>query len=156
MDKKKVINSICVAVAMLLLGSVIFSQDLRHVIIRSERIGRYELTAMRATRNDTPSSTAFIIGNTKIQFPLPNGATPFENSVYPVREGSKQYLVRVTAFEHYLNEVLPGYGYAHEQLGSGFFIRNEDKSVDILLQAFMFTREFMRIELSQTLIAPIR
>ena len=144
MDKKKVIKSMCIVALMFLLGFVIFSRDVRHVILRSERIGRYELTAMRAARNNTSSSTVITIGDAEIQFPLPNGATPFENNVYPVREGSKQYLVRVTAFEHYLNEVLPGNGYAHEQLGCSFFIRNVDKSVDILIQASMFTRDFMR------------
>ena len=52
MDMKKTIKSVCVAVVMLLLGFIIFSQDLRNVIVRSERIGRYELTVIRAARND--------------------------------------------------------------------------------------------------------
>jgi len=117
-------------------------------IISSERIGFYEISAMRAARADNEASTVLNHGDIDIRFPLPNGAVAFENETYPIDDGIKQFLITTEAFQHYTNELLPQKGFKVEQFGALLIVESIDNTVRVDMVFYMFTRNFMRVILN--------
>ena len=149
---KKII--IMIGIIIILSGSfmALLNYDiLMPLLFSSEKIGMYEITAVRKCRMNNDESLILIDNGIEIQLPLPNGAVEFENKTYPVREDCKQYLITTEAFQHYLHELLPQNGYEAEQMGAQITINNKDNSIKVIMLVHMFTRNFMRIEVMNIL-----
>jgi hypothetical protein len=117
-------------------------------IFSSESVGRYEISAMRESKLNHESSVILVSNDTDFQFPLPNGAVSFDNSIYPIRENNWQYLITVESYQYYLHEQLPQLGFEVDQMGSWVTISNTEYQMQIGMSAAMFTRNFMRVEFS--------
>jgi hypothetical protein len=118
-------------------------------LLSSERIGTYEISVMRESRQSREARVILESNGIEIQFPLPNGAVPFENTAYPARDNVKQYLIPVESFQPYLHELLPLHGFEAEQMGAWVSICSKEIPMQIGMSSAMFTGGFMRIEVSQ-------
>jgi hypothetical protein len=142
-------------IAIAILGIAIFglfitaiiNRDISRAILSSERVGMYEITAMKATRAN--NEVYIFMDNENIQFPLPNGAVEFENMTYPVNENNRQFLIRTEALQYYLNTILPQNGFEYDQLGALIIVNNEEYSIQVNITTSMFSRYFMRIIVHQ-------
>ena len=130
---------IITGIAVLLLATITAP-----LLFSSEKIGFYEFSAMiKAKANN---EVHILIPHSNMHFPLPNGATPFENKVYPATIlGKGQYLITTEALKHYLNTTLPQSGLSYERMGSLLIIQNADNTIRADIATAMFTRNFMRI-----------
>lgn len=144
--KKKTMAIICVITILLIPLIAVVNREIPiRYIFSAERIRAYEIAVMRESRLLNEASVTLTSDDVTVQFPLPNGAVPFENNEYPVREGDSQFLVTTEAFEHYIYTMLPRYGFETEQLGSWFKVRNSNNSIRVGISRYMFTRNYMRI-----------
>ena len=148
--KRKTLVVVCIVIALFVLTIAIVSEDkvLRH-FLSSEKIGAYERAAMRACDSLEESSVVLIYEDTEVEFPLPNGAVPFENEAYPVPEGAKQYLSTSEAFWLYLDELLPQYGYEPFQEGAWVMVSNSENAMQVGIDISVFTSDFTRFHLYQ-------
>jgi len=138
-------RKIIIGAVVIALSIAVFSNwdIINAIILGSERIGFYEISAMRTARTNNEANIILIRNNTEVQFPLPNGAAEFDNEIYQTRDGTTQFLVTTEAFRHYVDILLPQNGLTHDQLGALHIITNENMRVDIITS--MFTRNFMKI-----------
>ena len=141
--KRKITIAIIGTVAITLTIAAFSNGYIMSAFLSAERIGFYEMSAMRAARTNDVASMILIRNNTERQFPLPNGAIEFESEIYPTRDGTKQFLVTTEAFWYYIDVLLPQNEFEHDQLGSGHIVTGRNMRVDIITS--MFTRNFMRI-----------
>jgi len=141
--KRKIMIATIGTVATAFIIAAFFNGYIISAVFSAERIGFYEISAMRAARTNDVASMILIRNNTEMQFPLPNGAIEFENEIYPTRDGTKQFLVTTEAFWHYIDVLLPQNEFEHDQLGSGHIVTGRNMRIDIITS--MFTQNFMRI-----------
>jgi len=138
-------------ITMVIVGTVViaffimafFNWYIISAFLSAERIGFFEISAMRAARTNNEASMILIHDNIEIQFPLPNGAIEFENEIYPTRDGTRQFLVTTEAFWYYIDILLPQNELEHDQFGSGHIVTSKNMRADIVTS--MFTRNFMRM-----------
>jgi hypothetical protein len=126
--------------AALILAMALFTSffnDLLQAIMSSERVGRYEMSAILSARSNEERS--IILGG--MVFPLPNGAAEFANAVYPTPEHTVQFLVRAEAWRQYDESFLRLH--TADQMGSLIFVAYGDTDVHIIMS--MFTRTHRRI-----------
>jgi len=146
---RTIIAIICAAVIALAALIAVYTIDIPvRYLLSSEKIGKYEIAAMRTSSLNHAASVTLGYEDTYMLFPLPNGAVPFENKEYPVSEGVRQYLIRVEALDHYLHNILREHGYEFDQLGSWISVKSEENFIHIGIKCSMFTRDFMRFELT--------
>jgi len=141
--KRKIMIATIGTVATAFIIAAFFNGYIISAVFSAERIGFYEISAIRAARTNDVASMILIRNNTEMQFPLPNGAIEFENEIYPTRDGTKQFLVTTEAFWHYIDVLLPQNEFEHDQLGSGHIVTGRNMRIDIITS--MFTQNFMRI-----------
>lgn len=142
-SKRKITTAIIGTVVIALTIAAFFNGYIISAVLSAERIGFYEISAMGAARTNNEASMIVIRNHVEIQFPLPNGAIEFENEIYPIRDGTRQFLVTTESFWHYIDILLPQNEFEHDQLGSGHIVTGRNMRVDIVTS--MFTRNFMRI-----------
>jgi len=144
MKKRILLGSIIVVVLTFMLTAFL-NRDILRPLLSSEKIGRYEITAIRTSRTNNEARMFLLNNGVEIIFPLPNGAVEFESLAYPVRQGYKQYLITRESFYHYMQEILPQSGFETDQMGGWISISNNN-SIQISMSIFVFTRDYMRIE----------
>ena len=149
--KPTLILVISITILLIIAYVVINTHDvLRYVLFSSEKIGSYEIAAMRECVSGSEVSTIFKNDDgIEVTFPLPNGAVLFESERYPVRESRKQYLVTTEAFEHYMQEILPQNKFETDQMGAWVHINNQSDNLKVGIDISMFTVDFMRIQVEQ-------
>jgi hypothetical protein len=148
--KKKIVVAIIGATLLTLLLVAYLNNYILFAVFSSEKIGFYEISAMRTARADAEVAVVINIeDDLTFNFPLPNGAVEFKNTEYPVNENTLQYLITPESFEHYLNTVLPLHGLEYERFGALTIIVNNANSTQVNISTSMFTRNFMRIIIHQ-------
>jgi hypothetical protein len=114
-------------------------------IMQSERIGFYELSVMINCRYNPQKDLNLLIGNENFIIPLPQNSARFENVVYPVKEGSSQFITSITDLEDYFRSLSKGGWIIKEQMGASYTIENLniDKQFHIIINKF--TRYYYRL-----------
>jgi len=145
-EKRKIAITIIGIIVAVVFIAAVFNSYIISAILSAERIGFYEISAMRAARTNNETSLILTINDAEVQFPLPNGAVEFESTTYPLHNESKQFLITTEAFRYYVDVLLPQNGFfKYEQLGTFMVMANENMRVGIITS--MLTRNFMRIEI---------
>ena len=114
------------------------------VLLQSEPVGAHEIDAMMAANQNTPAQATLSADGREFTIPLPDGAVQFANGAYPLPKNGHQYLVRVSSYQVYEDEMWAS-NQMTEQMGSGFTLQDPKTGTSYQLHIRMFTRYYMLI-----------
>ncbi|NLU51532.1 MAG: hypothetical protein GXX10_01530 [Clostridiaceae bacterium] len=117
-------------------------------ILQSEKIGLYELSVMFNCRYKPEKELTMDIGEEKYIIPLPPNSAKFENDVYPVNDGSHQYISCVRNLEDYFKELSKNGWVVEERMGASYIIKNVNTGDQFIITVNKFTRYYYRFKFS--------
>lgn len=147
MKKHKLILIVIAAllIVLILMWNVFGVQMLGAFILQSERIGFHEMSVMINCKYNPEKNFRMLIGNENFIIPLPQNSARFENSAYPIKEGSYQYITSVNDLKDYFRALSQEGWILEDQMGASYIIRNWNTNDQFHIIINKFTRYYYRL-----------